>query len=78
MHVPYGKLDEYLKRGGLLTAMAARTGRGLILYCALGERSALALQAVREGGIENVRHLGGGLDAWVKANGPLELRVDKF
>ena len=78
VHVPYGNLDEYIKRGGLLTAMAARTGKVLVLYCAFGERSALALQAVREAGTENVRHLGGGLDAWVKANGPLELRVDKF
>ena len=78
VHVPYGKLDEHLKPGGLLAAMAARSGKGLVLYCAFGERSALAMQAVREVGIENVRHLGGGLDAWIKAKGPLELRVDKF
>ena len=78
VHMPYQHLRQNIKPGGLLTVIAANPDQELLLYCAFGERSALALQAVRDVGIENVRHLGGGLDAWVKAKGPLELRVDKF
>ena len=72
VHMPYATIDEHVKPGSLLTAIASRTGKGLVLYCAFGERSALALETLREAGIENVRHLGGGLDAWIKTGGALE------
>jgi glyoxylase-like metal-dependent hydrolase (beta-lactamase superfamily II)/rhodanese-related sulfurtransferase len=72
LHAPYGRLGDHVKRGGLLSAIAAETGKELLLYCAFGERSALALKAMREAGIAGVRHLGGGLDAWVKAGGAVD------
>ena len=72
VHMPYGAIDEHVQPGSLLNAIAAQTGKGLILYCAFGERSALALETLREAGIENVRHLGGGTDAWVKSGGAME------
>jgi rhodanese-related sulfurtransferase len=72
VHVPYQDLAEQIRPGGLLAAMAKQTGRELLLYCAYGERSALALDALHEAGIENARHLGGGIDAWTKRGGPLE------
>ena len=71
-HMPYGALDDHIMPGSLLNAVASQTAKGLILYCAFGERSALALEAMREAGIGNVRHLGGGVDAWAKAGGVLE------
>ncbi len=76
VHAPYVRLQEYVKPGGVLNAMAAQTGKPLVLYCAFGERSALALRVAREAGIENVRHMGGGVDAWVKAGGRLESGPD--
>ena len=72
VQVPYTELDEHLKPGSLLRALAADTAKSLLLYCAFGERSALAMQAMLEAGIENVRHLGGGVDAWVKLGGGIE------
>jgi sulfur dioxygenase len=72
VHMPYGAIDEHVRPGSLLNAIASQTGKGLILYCAFGERSALALKTLREAGIENVRHLGGGTDAWIKSGGALE------
>jgi rhodanese-related sulfurtransferase len=72
LHVPYAEIGGHIKRGGLLNALAGETGKELVLYCAYGERSALALGALREVGIANVRHLAGGLDAWIKAGGPIE------
>ena len=72
VHTPYQHLRQNIEPGGMLAAIAANPDQELLLYCAYGERSALALETLREAGIENVRHLGGGLDAWVKAGGVLE------
>ena len=72
VHVPYVNLDQYVKKGGLLGALASRLGKEIVLYCAFGERSVLALQVMRGAGFEDVRHVRGGLDAWVKAGGAVE------
>lgn len=72
VHVPYLKLSEFTKSGGLLQALAQQSDRELLVYCAYGERSALALETMKEAGIRNARHLGGGIDAWRQAGGTLE------
>jgi rhodanese-related sulfurtransferase len=48
------------------------SGKRLLLYCASGGRSALATQRLREMGLTNVAHVGGGLRAWKEASGPVE------
>ncbi len=72
LHAPYTGLADHLSAGGLLGAMASETGRELLLYCAYGERSALALRAVLDAGFDNACHIGGGVAAWVRSGGPLE------
>jgi len=72
VHLPYPALEDALKPGSPFRALAAGTGSQLIFYCAFGERSALALQAAREAGLDNARHLAGGLEAWTTAGGPCE------
>lgn len=72
VHAPYQRLADFVKPGGLLAAMAGQQGNELVLYCAYGERSALALDVLREAGITNARHLGGGIDAWINAGGGLD------
>ena len=72
VHAPYGDMDDHIRRGGLLHVLASEMGKDVLLYCAYGERSALALEAMREAGFEHVSHMGGGLDAWIKAGGPVE------
>ena len=72
VQLPYPGLEDALKPGSPFRALAAGTGSQLIFYCAFGERSALALQAAREAGLDNVRHLAGGLEAWTAAGGPCE------
>ena len=71
VHAPYLKLGDFIKPGGLLQALAGQTDRELLVYCAYGERSALALESMQEAGIGNARHLGGGFDAWRQAGGDL-------
>ncbi len=72
VHAPYGELEKSIRAGGLLHAMAQQTGKAMLLYCAYGERSALALKALHEADIGNACHLGGGMDAWITAGGPVE------
>ena len=61
-----------IEDGGLLNAMVRETGKSLMLYCAYGERSALALKALKEAGFEKVTHLSGGMNAWVSAGAPTQ------
>lgn len=48
------------------------SGKKLVLYCASGGRSALAVQRLQEMGLSAVAHVGGGIKAWKEANGPVE------
>ncbi len=71
-HAPYPELDRNVRPGGLLHQLAAAAGKRLVFYCAYGERSAMAVQAAQEAGLTNACHIKGGLDAWKKADGPVE------
>jgi sulfur dioxygenase len=71
LHVPYPTLQENIRSGGMLHELAKSTGKRLLFYCAFGERSAMAVQAAQDAGLTGACHIGGGLDAWKKANGPL-------
>ncbi|MBL6929560.1 MAG: MBL fold metallo-hydrolase [Rhodospirillales bacterium] len=64
VHAPYVKLDQFIKPSGLLSVMAEQTGKTIVLYCAFGERSAMALKEMDSAGIGGVKHIGGGFKAW--------------
>jgi glyoxylase-like metal-dependent hydrolase (beta-lactamase superfamily II)/rhodanese-related sulfurtransferase len=72
VHAPYGDTEENVGAGGLLHELAASSDRPLVFYCAFGERSAMALEMARRAGIENARHLKGGIEAWRSAGGTIE------
>jgi sulfur dioxygenase len=71
LHAPYPDLRENIAAGGMLHELAAATGKRIVFYCAFGERSAMAVQAAQDAGMASACHLQGGLDAWMKANGPI-------
>jgi sulfur dioxygenase len=71
LHAPYPELQTNIGPGGMLHALASRTGKRLVFYCAFGERSAMAVQAAQDAGLACASHIHGGIDAWKKANGPL-------
>ena len=68
LHLPYPSLNEQI---GMLHELAGATGKRILFYCAFGERSAMAVQAAREAGIDTAFHIEGGIDAWKKVSGPL-------
>jgi rhodanese-related sulfurtransferase len=47
------------------------SSKRFLLYCASGGRSALAAQRLQEMGLNLVAHIGGGLQAWKEAGGPV-------
>ena len=71
VHAPYADLQNSLGAGGTLQRLAATSGKKLLIYCAFGERSAMAVQAAQDAGLTNSCHIEGGFDAWKKAAGPV-------
>jgi glyoxylase-like metal-dependent hydrolase (beta-lactamase superfamily II) len=69
LHVPYPSLEESIGRSGVLRELALTTGKRLRFYCAYGERSAMAVQAAQDAGLDVCDHIEGGLEAWKKAGG---------
>lgn len=67
-HVPEKQLAEGLKE------LEKFKSRALIVTCASGTRSAVAVQVLRRNGFEESVNLSGGIGAWQQAGMPLEKR----
>ena len=72
LHAPYPDLAANVRPGGMLHELARATGKRIVFYCAFGERSAMAVEAAQDAGLASACHIQGGIDAWKKANGPLD------
>ena len=72
VHAPYGALDQFLGAGGLLQFEATDGGKRLIFFCPYGERSAMAVEAAHEAGLDDVRSIMGGIEAWLAEGGPVD------
>jgi sulfur dioxygenase len=71
LHAPYPDLPQNIGPGGMLHELATATGKRIVFYCAFGERSAMAVQAAQEAGLNTACHIQGGIAAWKKADGPV-------
>ena len=71
LHVPYQDLQEGIRPGGVLHELASATAKRLLFFCAFGERSAMAVQAAQDAGLDSACHIQGGMDAWKRAGGPV-------
>jgi sulfur-carrier protein adenylyltransferase/sulfurtransferase len=71
-----GRLPQatLVPRGTLESAVEQRIPREatVILYCARGNRSALAAVTMQQMGYTDVRSMAGGIGAWIEAGGPIE------
>ena len=67
MLVPRGNLE------GAIARMAPDPATEVVLYCAVGNRSALAAQALQAMGYGNVASLAGGIALWRRAGHPVSL-----
>ena len=73
VHVPYADVEPAVRPGGLVHYEAMQGSKRIMYYCAFGERSALAVLTSRDAGLFNVCHIVGGIDAWKKAGGNIDM-----
>ena len=72
VHAPRGFLEFHAGPNSPTHEKALSSGKRLVLYCASGNRSALAAKALKSMGITNVSHVAGGFPALQKAGGETE------
>jgi rhodanese-related sulfurtransferase len=67
VHAPRGMLEFYADPALPYYKPAFDKEKRLILYCASGGRSALAVQSLKKMGYKNIAHIDGGIKAWKEA-----------
>ena len=76
-HIPRGMLEFWLDpQSTYYQANKIKEMKKLVLYCALGWRSALATKTLVDMGFENVAHVDGGFDA-LKQSGLKVVKKEK-
>lgn len=70
VHAPRGMLEFYADESQPYHKPEFDKNKRLILHCAGGGRSALAVQTLKQMGYSNVGHLDGGIKAWKEAGLP--------
>lgn len=71
VNAPRGMLEFYADPSMPYYKKEFDKDKRLILYCASGGRSALAVQTLKSMGYTNVAHIDGGFKAWQSANLPV-------
>jgi rhodanese-related sulfurtransferase len=72
VHAPRGMLEFYADPSSPYHREGFDPSKRVILHCAAGGRSALAVKTLKEMGYENVAHLEGGFGAWKESGKPVE------
>ena len=72
VHAPRGMLEFWVDPASPYFRPELAPGHQLVLFCALGWRSALAAKALQDMGRDKVCHLGGGFEAWRASGGDVE------
>lgn len=70
IHAPRGMLEFWIDPESPYHRKDFARGDRYVLFCAKGQRSALATQQLQRMGFGPVCHIGGGFSAWRKAGGP--------
>lgn len=73
-HAPRGMLEFWIDPASPYHKPGLSTGKKMIFFCASAWRSALAVKALQDMGVENIFDLQGGFKAWKEAGGPLDGR----
>ena len=71
-HVPRGMLEFWIDPESPYHKPFFAEDRTFVFYCAGAWRSALAAKTADDMGLAPVAHLGGGIQAWIDAGGPVD------
>jgi rhodanese-related sulfurtransferase len=77
LSVPRGMLEFWLDPTSHYYSGRVDPEKRIIVYCAGGQRSALAADVLREMGFPNVAHLEAGFNGWSAAGLPVEREPEK-
>lgn len=77
VHAARGMLEFYADPSQPYHHVAFDPDKRIILQCASGGRSALAVKMLKQMGYNNVAHLDGGLKAWKEAGLPVSEQDDR-
>lgn len=72
VHAPRGMLEFYADPTASYHRPEFDPSKRIILHCASGGRSALAVETLKQMGYSNVAHLDGGMNAWKESGRPVE------
>ena len=75
-HVPRGMLEFWLDPTSHYYTGKIDPTKRIIVYCAGGQRSALAADVLREMGFPNVAHLAVGFNGWASAGRTVEQEAE--
>jgi len=76
-HCPRGMLEFWIDPQSKYFKPVFGEDKRFVLFCAGGQRSALAAQTAQRMGLKPVAHIEGGFGAWRAAGGPIETVGDK-
>ncbi len=71
-HVPRGMLEFWIDPESPYHKPFFAKDKTFVFYCAGAWRSALAAKTADDMGLSPVAHLGGGIQAWIDADGPVD------
>lgn len=71
VHAPRGMLEAWIDPESPYHKPVFAEDKKLVFFCAGGVRSALATKQVREMGLTNIAHIGGGFGAWKAIKAPI-------
>ena len=78
IHIPRGMLEFWLDpQSSYYKEKKINNSKKMVLYCALGQRSALATKTLKEMGFENVAEISGGFKEIKKANFEIIEKIKK-
>jgi len=77
VHAPRGLLEFWVDPESPYHRPVFSEGKRLVLFCAMGWRSALAARTLQEMGLDHVSHLEGGFTAWKAAGAPVAEKPSK-
>ena len=70
-HAPRGMLEFWVDSESPYAKDMFKQAKKFVFFCASGWRSALSTATVKEMGLDNVAHIGGGFTGWKAAGGPV-------
>jgi rhodanese-related sulfurtransferase len=77
VHCPRGMLEFWIDPQSKYFKPLFGQDKRFVLFCAAGQRSALATQTAQRMGLTPIAHIKGGFGAWREAGGPIEMETAK-